>query len=320
VNTLLQKSHNRTQFLRWIGTIGAVVLLIILFKNQGWTEIYSAFQQVSFERFLLGLVLIIISRFAVVGRWHSLLKSVENVPLRQSFRLTFAGLFASNFLPTTIGGDVVRFAGAMQLKVDVVVLAASLIVDRLIGMIGMGIALPFGVIPLGAWLSFSSISPAEAYLGLSLTWVSRFRQRVVNLLHRVYEAVRLWSKHPMSLLSSFVFTLVHMLCLFGTISLLLDDMGEKLPFGWVAGMWSFVYFVTLMPISINGYGVQEISMAFIFTEVGGISLQSGLAVSVLFRTLMMLASVPGAVFIPGILAATKIERVKKESSNSIIGT
>ena len=82
-------------------------------------------------------------------------------------------------------------------------------------------------------------------------------------------------------------------------------MGEDLSFGLIAGLWSFVYFVTLLPISINGYGVQEISIAFIFSEVGGASLESGLTVSVIYRTLMMIASLPGVLFVPGIIAGNK---------------
>lgn len=99
-----------------------------------------------------------------------------------------------------------------------------------------------------------------------------------------------------------------MLCLFSIIYLLLDDMGEHLNMGVVGELWSFVYFVTLLPISINGYGVQEISMAFIYSEVGGILLQTGLTVSILFRTLMLLGSLPGAVFVPGICHPKNHER------------
>jgi hypothetical protein len=107
-----------------------------------------------------------------------------------------------------------------------------------------------------------------------------------------------------------------MICFFGAIALLLDDMGEHLSLGLVGGLWSFVYFVTLVPISINGYGVQEVSMTFIFSEVGGVSLQNSLAVSVLFRTMVILGSIPGAFFVPGIIAGNKIEDENPESSTS----
>ena len=67
------------------------------------------------------------------------------ITLRQSTHLTFAMLFASNFLPTTIGGDVVRLAGALRLGFDQAISVASLVVDRLVGMTGMAMALLLGL-------------------------------------------------------------------------------------------------------------------------------------------------------------------------------
>jgi hypothetical protein len=108
-------------------------------------------------------------------------------------------------------------------------------------------------------------------------------------------------------MGALVFSFVHMLGLFGMITVLLNAMDETMSLWLVGGLWSFVYFVTILPISINGYGVQEVAMTFFFTEVGGISIQSGLTIAVLFRTLMMLASLPGAAFVPGIMAGAKGE-------------
>lgn len=305
MNSNSTKKQNQIRFLRWIGTIVSLGLLVYLFRKQGWSEIRSAFLQVSVGRFLLGLLLIYISRLAVVGRWHSLISSVEEVSIWQSTRITFAGLFASNFLPTTVGGDVVRLAGAVQLNIDGVVSAASLVVDRLIGMLGMFLALPFGAKQTIDWWTANRVSQTGMGMGFAVSWIPKIWKKAGDFFRRLFDTVQVWSEHPGSLLVSFIFTGIHMVCLFGAISLLLDDLGEYLAFNLVAGLWSFVYFITLLPVSINGLGVQEISMAFIFSEVGGISLENGLTVSVLFRTLMMLGSVPGAIFLPGIIAGRK---------------
>lgn len=315
MNIFLSDSQKRTQLLRWAGTIGTLILLLILIQRQGWVDIRNAFAQVSLKRFLVCLGLIMVSRFAVAGRWYSLLRYISSISVCQSVRLTFAGLFATNFLPTTVGGDVVRLAGANKLKVDLAAAAASLIVDRLVGLFGMALVLPFGAKQLIVWLSSSSVLQGDVYWSGALPWFTRLWAKGVDLVRRVYRAVLLWSRHPNSLYLSLGLTFIHMLCFFGTITLLLDGMGEHLSIGMVGGLWSFVYFVTLIPISINGYGVQEISMAFIFTEVGGISFESGLAISVLFRTLLMLASVPGVIFLPGIIAGTSIQN-GKERKNS----
>lgn len=70
----------------------------------------------------------------------------------------------------------------------------------------------------------------------------------------------------------------------------------------IAGLWALTYFVTLLPISVNGLGVQELSMTFFFTTFGGITTASGLTIALFMRILPMFASLPGAVFIPGMLA------------------
>jgi len=305
VNNFGKASSRRSQALRWGGTILAIALLIYLFARQGWGDILSTFRAIPVWRLVLAFMIMLLSRLAVAGRWHVLLRAVEEVPWSKSFRITFAGLFASNFLPTTIGGDVVRLAGAIQLDMDGAVSAASLVVDRLIGMFGMALAIPFGAVPLIGWFKLGRAWQTPFQFGLASSWFSQRWEKIVDLIQRMIETVKIWIRHPKALLSSLFFTALHMLCLFGSIALLLNDMGESLSLWVVGGLWSFVYFVTLLPISINGYGVQEVSMTFIFTEVGGISVESGLAISLLIRTLQMLASVPGVLFVPGIIAGAK---------------
>ncbi|MFN8404188.1 MAG: lysylphosphatidylglycerol synthase domain-containing protein [Anaerolineales bacterium] len=79
--------------------------------------------------------------------------------------------------------------------------------------------------------------------------------------------------------------------------------GEHNPYTLVAGIWSLAYFVTLIPISINGYGVQELSLTFLFSRVAGLTPAHSLAVAVLIRIIFLLASLPGAAFLPSVLAA-----------------
>lgn len=300
-------------WLRLFGTLVAAVLLIYLLSQQGWREIIAAIQRIPPWLLLLAMGLMIISRFAVAGRWHVLLRSAGVwITAGETLRVTFAGLFSTNFLPTTIGGDVVRLAGAMQLKYDAAICAASLIVDRLLGMAGMAM-----VVPLGLPSFIESRSPSNA---LSLgqfhllasfftaplnKWGKPLWERGVQLLRRIIAALAIWRNHPRSLLISFGFSWINMLCLFGVVSLLLKGLGEDVPFWLIGGLFSIVYFVTLLPFSINGYGIQEVSMTFIFSSVGGVSLQSGLTMALLFRTLMMVASLPGVFFVPELLAGAK---------------
>ena len=137
---------NRQRILQLAGTILAVVLLAVLLRDNGWNEIVAVFKEIKTADLLWVGLLFLISRLATVGRWHVLLRSGGiDIRFKDSFSLTFTGLFASNFLPTTIGGDAVRLAGAMQMGFDRAVCLASIAADRLIGLLGMSMTLPIGL-------------------------------------------------------------------------------------------------------------------------------------------------------------------------------
>ena len=292
--------------LRLVGTCITLALLFILLSQQGWNQIWLAILRIPLWRFGLALGLILISRLAVTGRWYILLKTAGmKISLNDTLRITFSGLFASNFLPTTIGGDVVRLAGALQLKLDGTVSTASLVVDRLVGMLGMAMVLPFGLPQLMNSFAIRAIRYSPGQLGL-LIYGSTWSKKLGDLLRRLFRsligALSKWAKSPLSLLWALAASMAHMFCLFMAIEILLGGLSEQMSFWMVAGLWSAVYFLTLIPISINGYGLQEVSLGVIFSRAGAISTQSSLTLALLIRTLTMLASLPGAIFIPGILA------------------
>src|SRR6185503_11340857 len=110
-------------------------------------------------------------------------------------------------------------------------------------------------------------------------------------------------KKPASLLLSLSFTWIHMICLFSSIYLFLHDLNSHVSFWLIAGLWSLTYFITLIPISINGYGLQELSFTFLFSHVAGVSPAASLTVSVLLRAYQVIASLPGALFLPSAMAA-----------------
>jgi uncharacterized protein (TIRG00374 family) len=299
---------NRSMLLRAAGTLLALVLLVFLLGQQGWSEILAAMRSIPAWRLLLAFALMMGSRFAISARWHVLLRSAEMpVSFGQSVRITFAGLFASNFLPTTIGGDVVRLGGALQLKFDAAISAASLIADRLVGMAGMAMVIPFGLPrflqQISSGLMQSGLILLAGFVSLpGSRWFNKAMERGQRVLQKVLAALSLWLKRPRALLAALLFSWIHMICLFLVITQLFAGMNQHISFWLTGGLYAIVYFITLLPISINGYGLQEVSMTFIFTNLAGAALGTGLAAALLFRTLMIIASLPGAAFVPAMLS------------------
>jgi glycosyltransferase 2 family protein len=287
-------SKNRQTIARSLGSLLAVVLLIVLLKEESGEEIISALKRVSLWYFLAAMAAMMISRLFVVGRWHVLLRSAGvEISFWRTAMLTFTGLFSSNFLPTTIGGDVVRLAGAMQLGYDRAICLASMVADRLIGMAGMLVTLPFGLIPV---LSLGHTGPQAVSFGLLI-------QKGIEFIKRTFGAFVIWFKKPLALVSSLVSTFGNMLFIFLAVFLLVSGMGRYVSYWLIAGLWSLTYFVTLIPISINGYGVQELSLTLLLSKLGGLSHSESLTIAVLIRVLFIFTSLPGAFFLPSILAA-----------------
>jgi glycosyltransferase 2 family protein len=300
-------SKNRQMLLRGAGSLLAIGLLIYLIAQQ-WDEIIVALRQIPLWRFLLATALIFVSRFFVVGRWHVLLRAAKlGISFARTTALTFTGLFANNFLPTTIGGDVVRFAGAAEMGYDSTVVLASLVADRLAGMAGMATVLPLGLIPLWSW-GAGNISKS---ISLAALWKKGW-----DFVVRTFQALSIWLKKPVSLLSAYGLTWGHLLCFFGSVSVLLAGLNAQVPFWTIAGLLSIVYFLTQIPISINGYGVQELSQTYLFVHLAGVSLANAITLALLIRVIFMIASLPGAFYLPSILAAIDTAKTASPSSSS----
>jgi glycosyltransferase 2 family protein len=294
-------SQNRTSLLRLFGTLAAIVLIVLLIRQEGWAEIVDSLKQISPVSFFLALASLLVSRVFVIARWHVLLQSggVE-IPFRRTAELTLMGLFASNFLPTTVGGDVVRLAGVMQMGFDRAVSLASIAADRLVGLTGMLFAVPFGLPP--AWESLRQILAAQPItLMISL-------QRPIRFARRTLQTFSTWLHQPTALFASLLYTWGNMLFIFISIYLLVEGLGEHVAFWLIAGLYSLSYLVTLIPISINGFGLQELSLTYLFLHVGGLSAATSLSLALLIRIIWMLASLPGAAFLPSILVAISHER------------
>ncbi|MFN2143851.1 MAG: YbhN family protein [Anaerolineales bacterium] len=312
-----KKKISPVQLLRIAGSIIAVGLLVWLLVQQDWREIGQNVAAIGWGRFLLAVGLLLGSRVAISFRWYALLRGADqDVTYFSSLRLTFAGLFGNNFLPSTIGGDGIRLAGAIQAGWNGAVVAASLVMDRLVGMAGMATFLPFSAPALlayfkagahagGTVLAIAAVPQPEDPVAKDPGPLKRLLAKVWRIIRRIWETIVLWVKRPQTLVLPLIFTFAHMAFTFGMVWVILQGLGDPLSFWTVGGLWVLVYFITLLPISIGGIGLQEWSILFAYTQLGGVSETHSLTLALLFRTLIMFSSLPGAVFVPGILERRK---------------
>ena len=163
----------------------------------------------------------------------------------------------------------------------------------------MFFTLPFGLIP------------ALHILGQGVTQsfvFSTLFAKATDFVKRTLQTFSIWLGRPMAILAALGCTWGHMLCTFLALYVLVDGLGGHVGFWLIAGLWSLAYFVTLIPISINGLGVQELSLTFLFSSVGGLSTPVSLTIAVLIRAFYIAASLIGAFYLPSIMAALAFSR------------
>lgn len=295
------KKRQRAFLLRLFGSAIAFGLVAFLIY-QNWADFIEALRSLPAGILLVALILAFVSRIMVTLRWFVLLRVVEpEVRFGQVLKLSFVGLFATNVLPSTIGGDVVKLGGAVQGGLDSAVVTASLVIDRLVGMATMATFLPLGILRiLQAGLAASLLVSSGPGVFFARIW-----RKISEFIASTWQSLQLWFKQPLNLLIAAAFSFLHMASTFTMVVLILRGLEDPVSWWTAGGLWVLVYFITLVPVSINGLGLQEASLSLVYVSFAGVSESSSLVLALLVRVLFMIASLPGALFLPGALSGDR---------------
>lgn len=277
--------------LRVAGTAISLGLLAWLLARQDWRTLLESLRSVPISSLILAMSLLAARHFAYTLRWSLLLRAQYiHLEYWSLLGMQYASLFASNFLPTTVGGDVARLAGVLSRAQDKVAGAASVAVDRALGAFGMLFVLPF------SWPLISGYLGLTPALGAAVGRFDSVRRSWVDLKR----ALRLWMDRPGALVRALVACWVGILCYLLSVWIL--AMGLDMPVGLaeVAGATGLTYFISLIPFSINAYGLREISVVLFYTELGSTPEQAA-ALALLSRLLLIAISLPGALTLGSVL-------------------
>jgi hypothetical protein len=98
------------------------------------------------------------------------------------------------------------------------------------------------------------------------------------------------------------------------VTVILNGLADPISWLTAGGLWVLVYFITLIPISINGLGLQEASLSLVYASFAGVSESNSLVLALLIRVIFMIASLPGAIFLPQLMSGDhqKIQGAEKD--------
>lgn len=290
LRSLLKDTRLKTA-LRWGGTLIGSALFVWLLTQIDFVRVWELLRNVPPLIVIVCVLLFFIGQMFNALRWYSLLIAQE-VPIRyaDALKIVLVGAFASNFLPSTIGGDSVRLAAAFRHSSRKTVVIGSVVLDRLINMSAMFSMLPAAWIVFGAQaLSLFQFKPAA---GFSIVLPELFQK----LIEKLRGAYRVWCLHPWMYLRAYLIAWVSILAVILSTWLFALALAMPVTFTQVMAVTVLNYFVTVLPLSFNGMGVREYLYTTLYTQLGA-TLEQAVTLALLTRLLMTSATLPGAVWI-----------------------
>jgi glycosyltransferase 2 family protein len=273
----------------------SAALLYLALRNVDFYELASRFNVASLGWIGLAIAATFLQIFVGVLRWREVSVAC-GAPLgtRQAMRFNLIGTFFNQTLPSSIGGDAVRLWLVARGGAGWRAATYSIFVDRAVGLIALAIvvmaSLPWSYRligdPNGRWallfVDFAALAGGAGFLALGRLhspWLKRWWP--THHLHAcsvIANRIIFNREHgPRIAVLSFVvhlLTVVIAWCVVRSIS-------APVLFGQVFQLVPPVMLITMMPISIAGWGVREATMGLAFGYAGLLSAE-GVKVSLLF--------------------------------------
>lgn len=290
----------------------SVALLFFVLRSIDLAALWQRVQGMNVWWILLAVVAYAFVQSVSVWRWHRLLRAqhvdVTTRTLRESI---WVSLFFNNFLPSNIGGDVVRIADTAAAAGSKTLATTIVLVDRAIGLTALLLVASFGAfaaslmgihVPGARWLWIVAaagvvltiiviaVPKLTAYLLapirlLKRPWVDERVQRLENAVTRFRET-------PSALLSAFGGAVVVQVTVVAFYLLTAQGLSVPLPILLGAVLIPVSLAVQMLPLSINGFGVREAVFAFFFRRFG-LPIDAAVALSLVSTGLVMGLSLVG---------------------------
>jgi hypothetical protein len=282
-----EKRRSLAVWIRWIGTILSLGLFAWLVTRLDWPLLADKLAGLNPWALALALGLYLASQAFNTLRWCVLLWA-HSVPITfwQAFRIAWSGIFASNFLPSTIGGDGLRMAAILPYTRSKSVAFGSVALDRLINMANYACLLP---LPL--WVFGDKLNTLFA---LALPF--DLRQLAEKYFPKIAGAVREWASRPAAFGWAFLVAWPSNLTFMLANFIVARQLGMEISFVQMMAVQTVAYFLSVLPISVNGYGVREVTFTTLLVALGA-SLEQASAMAVITRFLVVLVTVPGALWV-----------------------
>ena len=290
-------------------------LLALLLSRVDRGEMAAAVGRANLRLVLLCIPLYVFGQSLSTWRWQILLAAEGlPVPFGRLMLLYLEGMFFSLFLPTGVGGDVVRGYRIWHLTGAGEGALASILVERLTGfvaMIGIAVAATAVALATGALrdpliaLCVGGVAAALAAAIVLIASPTAFRiaerlaggraaSQIFHSVRRFCEAVQRYRGHGRAVWAALGISLVFQTLLIFLWYLVALALHLPVPFRQFLIFIPMVNVISMLPISVGGLGLREWGSVVLFGTVG-VDPAEAFTLSLVLFVVVAITSLPGGI-------------------------
>jgi len=308
--------------------VGIVFAVLWLRQGQRLERMAAIFRQMSVWRFGLAFCVFAISQLIIAYRWRLLLKTQQVwISFGAAVRLHLLGLFYNNFMPGSVGGDLLRAWYVTKHTDRKFEAALSVFVDRVIGLLSTLVIATVCYLLFLRDRTLSIVVRPAADLGRLLAKCGQWGVivlagaavvgAVVVVLHGGIRSsataagasiaapvARLWSKfrtvmgiycsRPVVLGEVFLLTVVLQVAMITGFWFLGVELGVDVSVRYYYVFFTLAWVLGSVPISVGGAVIVEGLLAYLFVTFASVQPEAAVALALCQRLIWMIASLPGA--------------------------
>ena len=307
-----------------IRVFGSTFLIFWMLSKIEWNKVIEIAKEGSLFYFIAAFIAIQLTVFSSILKWKMLVDSSlkqdnkQNASFFKLGRFYYIGLFFNNFLPGSVGGDVVRIyylgritgvpIATASVAFERITSGIALIVIAFFSSISMEAARPYlfttilvlGIILILLFLLGKIVKKMKDRAGVNgkatdlpmNRWFLKLKKTLLNTgkvaLKYRKEDVKWW-------LTIITLSLLFQIGLAWINDLLFLSIGIDIPWIDLLMIITLISVITMLPISVNGLGVREGCYVLFFKELG-VPAEISLTISLLFFIFVSISSLAGGLF------------------------
>ena len=258
--------------------LGSTILIILVIRSANLGEIFETLKRIDIAIYIFSFFIFLGNKFVVTYRWKRLLR-VQHIEakLLSLYKVNLLGTIFNNILPSTIGGESVRIYWLVKEFPDKnTASVVATLADKLLGLVAL-VFLAIVVLPLNTIIdpqlkiiSIVILGGTLAILGL-LVWSPRnwgpvlirklmFNDWLKARFEQILDVLKTFKRSKGTMFVAFILAVLFQVISVTNQFLRFRSIGVDVPIQYLFFVIPITTLIVMIPISIGGFGLREVSL------------------------------------------------------------